>query len=136
MIPRLGVDMNVAAGIHAAGGIKIVTLAGIKVVGSVSGRGMDRAGTGIGGDVCGEHAQNAALQERMPEGDAVERGTIKAGNNIGLRCGAIWLSFALQLAIRNYFAGQLVGRDINPSIAIQRNVLKIGVESDGQRSGQ
>ena len=79
MGPGGGIDMDVSAGIDAAGGVEPVALAGIKVVGAVSRRGMDGAGAGIGGDVGGEHAQDAALQERMLEGDAVERGALEAG---------------------------------------------------------
>ena len=60
-------------GIDAAGRVEAVALAGVEVVCAVRGRGVDRAGAGVGGDVGGQHAQNAALEERMLEGDALER---------------------------------------------------------------
>ena len=77
--PGGGIDVDVPGGIDAAGGIDAVSLAGIKVVCAVRGRGVHRAGAGVGGDVGGQTPRIDALEERMLECDAVERGALEAG---------------------------------------------------------
>ena len=52
-IPGARVHVDVADGIDAAGGVEAVALAGVEVVRAVGGRGVDRAGAGVGGDVGG-----------------------------------------------------------------------------------
>ena len=39
--------------------------AGVEVVGAVGGRGVDRAGALIGGDVVGEDAEDVAIEKRV-----------------------------------------------------------------------
>ncbi len=83
MRPGRGIDVDVPGGIDAAGGVEAVFLAGIKVVCAVRGRGVHRPGSGVGGDVGGQNAQDRPLQERMLEGDAVEHGALEAGKLFG-----------------------------------------------------
>ena len=76
MGPGVGIDMDVAGGIDAAGGVEAVALAGVEVVCAVGGSGVDGAGAGVGGDVGGQDAEDAAVEKRMLEGDAVEHGCL------------------------------------------------------------
>ena len=101
--PGGGIDVNVAAGVDAAGGVEAVALAGVEVVGAVGGRGVDGAGAGVGGDVGGQHAQDAALQEGMLEGDAVEHGAFEAGD----------LSGRAEFAGGGHLRGQCRGDDVD-----------------------
>ena len=78
-MPGSGIDMNVPAGVDAAGGVEAIAQAGIEVVGAVSGRGVHCSGAGVGGDVSGQHAQDAALKKRMLEGHAIQRSALEAG---------------------------------------------------------
>ena len=78
-VPGIRIDVDVPAGIDAASGVEPVALAGIEVVGAVRGRGVDRAGAGVGGDVGGQHAEDAALEKRMLEGGALEPRALEAG---------------------------------------------------------
>src|SRR5208283_5299476 len=57
-VPRGGIDVNVPAGVDAAGEIEAVTLAGIEVVCAVRGCGVDGACAGVGSDVGGEDAED------------------------------------------------------------------------------
>ena len=59
-------------GIDAAGLVEIVALAGVEVVCAVGRRGVDGAGTRVGSDVGGQNAEDAALEERVLEGGALE----------------------------------------------------------------
>ena len=62
-IPCSRIHVDVTRIVDAAGGIQAVALAGGEVVRAVSGCGVDGAGTLIGGDVSGQHAQYAAVKE-------------------------------------------------------------------------
>ena len=53
---------------------ELVFLAGPEVVGSVTGRDVDRAGAGVDGDEIGEDDLRVAVEKRVPRGDAVEIG--------------------------------------------------------------
>src|SRR5262249_57502424 len=54
--------------IHVASLVQLVLDAGIEIVCSVRRRGVDSAGTLVGGDVLRQHPQDLAVQERMDEG--------------------------------------------------------------------
>ncbi len=133
--PGRGIDVNVAASIDTAGGVEAVALAGVEVVGSVGGRGVDGAGAGVGGDVSGQNSEDRALQKRMLEGDAVEGRALEAGEIVVLsRLARSRVLFAaLNLQIRDHFFGQFAGNDIDTSaLAVQGDVFKVGMEGDGQ----
>ena len=69
------VTLGVAAGgrRHRRTGLReAVALAGVEVVDAVGGRGVDGAGALLGGDVVGEDAEDAAVEEGMLEGGAFE----------------------------------------------------------------
>ena len=79
---------------HLAAGVvdildfgQVVALAGGEVVDAVGGRGVDGAGALIGGDVGGVDAEDGAVEERVLEGGAVERGAGEEGEDVGLGCG-------------------------------------------------
>ena len=63
MVPGCGIDVDVAGGIDAAGGVEAVALAGVEVVRAVRGRGVHCAGAGVGGDVGGQHAEDRCDRE-------------------------------------------------------------------------
>ena len=71
-VPRGRVDVDAAAGVDARGRVEAILLAGVEVVGAMRGRGVHCAGAGVGGNVGGQHAQDAAVEERMLEGGALE----------------------------------------------------------------
>ena len=66
-------------GVDAAGLVEIVALAGVEIVGAVGGCGVDCAGALVGGDVGGENAEDAALEERVLEGGVLELAAFEAG---------------------------------------------------------
>ena len=72
MRPRCGIDMEVPGSIDAAGLVEVIALTGVEVVCAMRGRGVDRAGALVGGDVGGEDAEDAALEERVLEGGVLE----------------------------------------------------------------
>ena len=57
----------------------VVALAGVEVVGSVGGRGVDCAGALVGGDVGGEDTEDLAVEEGMLVGGALEDRAFEAG---------------------------------------------------------
>ena len=52
--------------------VEVVVLAGVEVVGAMRGCGVDRAGALVGGDVGREDAEDAAIEEWVLEGGALE----------------------------------------------------------------
>jgi hypothetical protein len=67
--------------VDVAGLIEAVARAGVEVVGAVGGRGVDGAGSLIGGDVVGEDAEDGAIEERMLEGCAFETRAFEGGDD-------------------------------------------------------
>ncbi len=145
--------MDVAGGVDAAGGVEAVALAGVEVVGAVGGRGVDGAGAGVGGDVGGQNAEDAALEERMLEGGALELAAFEAGEFGG--CA----QFAGGDDGRSEFSGDDVDRAAGLSLrfpihggmrlrhgwgtrrfrmvfVLQGDVLEVGVEGDGHGGGE
>src|ERR1019366_9503421 len=61
MVPGARVDVDVARGVHAAGGVEAVALAGVEVVRAVGGGRVHGSGALVGGDVGGQHAEDAAI---------------------------------------------------------------------------
>jgi hypothetical protein len=80
--PRGGIDVEMAGGIDAAGLVKVVSLAGVEVVGAVGGSGVDCSGALIGSDVGGENAEDGALEEGVFEGGVFERASSVAGPSL------------------------------------------------------
>ena len=78
-VPGAFIDVDTAAGIDAAGGVEAVALAGVEVVGAMGGSGVDGARALVGGDVGGQNAEDAAVEERVLEGGAFELGAFEAG---------------------------------------------------------
>ena len=70
--PCIVIHVHVAGSVHAAGLIEVVALAGIEVVCTVRRRSVDGAGAGVGGDVGGQNAEDAALEEGVLEGGVFE----------------------------------------------------------------
>ena len=105
-VPGSGIDVDVPGGIDAAGGVETVLLTGIKVVGAVRRRGMHRTGSGVGGDVGGQHAQDRPLQKRMLKGNAVERRALEAGKLFG----------GSELASLGHLCRQLGGHNVHEAI--------------------
>ena len=54
--------------VDVTGLVEPVARAGVEVVGAVGRGGVDRAGSLVGGDVVGEHAEDGAIEKRMPKG--------------------------------------------------------------------
>ena len=78
-VPSAFIDVDTATGIDAAGGVEAVALAGVEVVGAMGGSGVDGARALVGGDVGGQNAEDAAVEERVLEGGAFELGAFEAG---------------------------------------------------------
>src|SRR5271163_1544838 len=57
--------------VDVAGGVESVFDSGKEIFGAVRGSGVDHAGTGVHGDVVGEHAQNFAVEEGMLKVEAL-----------------------------------------------------------------
>jgi hypothetical protein len=102
-MPRFGIDVDAARCIDAAGGVEAVALAGVEVVRSVGGRGVDGAGALVGSDVGGQHAEDAAVEERVLECGALEQAAFEAGE---------FFRFA-EVAGSDYAGGQFRGDDID-----------------------
>src|ERR1700687_1238940 len=75
--------MKMTGGVDAAGLVEVITLPGVEVVGAVRGSGVDGPGALIGGDVGGEHAEDAAVEERMLEGGVLDLAAFEAGQFCG-----------------------------------------------------
>ena len=129
-VPGTGVHVDAAGGIDAAGGVEAVAQAGVEVVRAVGGRGVDRAGACVGGDVSGQYAQNAAVEERMLEGGALQYAALEAGQFRG----------CAQFAGGGDGGGQLGRDDVDRALRAfscsQRHILKIRMEGHGHRRGQ
>src|ERR1035441_9013124 len=78
-MPRIVIDMNAAAGVHAAGRIKVIALSSVKVVGAMGRRCVNGPCSLIGSDIVSEHSQNAAVQKGVLKGDALELGAFETG---------------------------------------------------------
>ena len=99
----LGQSVAQTAGVvDVAGLIEAVLFAGVEVVGSVGGCGVDGAGALVGGNVVSEHAEDAAIKERMLEGGAFELCTLEPGHFDG----------GLELAGLGDGSAQSVGNDV------------------------
>ena len=129
MIPGLRVHGDAAHGVHAAGGVKAVALAGVEVVRAVCRGGVDRAGALVGGDVSGQHAENAAIKKRMLECGALQHAALEAGQ-------LLQVSTSAQVAGGSDCGGQFGGDDVDLIAGLQRNVLEVWMEGHGQRCGQ
>ena len=77
--PCIGIDMEMAGGVDAAGLVEVVTLAGVEVVCAMGGSGVDCAGALVGGDVGGEDAEDAAIEEGVLVGGVFELAAFEAG---------------------------------------------------------
>ncbi len=58
--------------VHIAVQVEAVLHAGVEVVSTMCWSGVHRARTGVHGDVVAEHAEDAAIEERMSEGHALQ----------------------------------------------------------------
>ena len=126
-MPGIRIEVDVSAGIDAGSRVEAVALAGQEVVGAVGGCGVDRASACVGRNVGGQHAQDRPLKERMLESDAVEDGSLEAGELFG---GA-------ELAGCGHLLGQCSGHEVDfAGFDFQRHVIEIRVECHGQRRGQ
>ncbi len=124
--PGLGIDVDVTAGIDAAGGVDAVLLAGREIVHAVRGRGVDCAGALVGGDVGGEDAEDGALEERMLEGDAIEGCAFEAGE----------FDRIFEVARGLHALSQFRSDDVHIFAEFESHVLEIGMEGYGHRRGQ
>ena len=85
---------------------------------------MHRAGAGVGRNVSGQHAQDAALEERMLEGLALERRTLESCQ---------FFRF-IEDAGGFYLSGQRLGHDVDLAIGVfEGDVVKFRMKGDGQR---
>ena len=108
-------------------GSRQIALAGIEVVGAVRGRGVDRAGARVGGDVGAQYAEDRAFQERMLEGYAFEQGALEAGK----------LFRVAKPAGRGHLFSQRGGDKIGlAGPGLQRHIVEVGMKGHGQRCGQ
>ena len=112
---------------------QIVALAGGEVVDAVGGRGVDRAGALVGGDVGGVGAEDGAVEERMLEGGAVERGALEEGEDVGLGGGLGWVGGAHQVRMNDDFREQCLGDDVDRVRRVECDVFHFGMEGDGER---
>ena len=96
-VPRGRVDVDAAAGVDTSGRVEAILLAGVEVVGAMGRGGVHCAGAGVGGNVGGQDAQDAAVEERVLEGGALELAAFEAGELGGFaeiaggddRCGQL-----------------------------------------------
>ena len=134
VVPGLGVHMDATGGVNAAGGVDVVADAGVEVVRAVRGRRVDRAGARVGGNIGGQHAQNAALQKWMLEGGIFKDAAFEARQFGGLA----------QFAGCGYRRGQLCRDNVDWRVRCvliccrggQRHVLEVGMEGHGHRRWQ
>jgi hypothetical protein len=107
--------MDVSAGIDAADRIEAVLLACIEVVRSMRGRRVHCAGAGVGRDVSCEHAQDAAIEERMLEGLALEDRALESGDFLGF----------VEIAGGLYSGSKRFGHDVDLAVGVfERDVVK------------
>ena len=64
--------LDAAGGVHVAGLVEAVALAGVEVVHAMGRRGVDGAGALVGRDVIRQHAEDGAVEKRMLEGGALQ----------------------------------------------------------------
>ena len=73
---------------------------------------MDGSGALFGGDVVGGDAEDAAVEERVLEGGAVERAAGEAGDDVGLGCRFAVIFAAHQIAVHDDGGEQGFGDDV------------------------
>jgi hypothetical protein len=116
MVPGVGIDVNAATGIDARGLVETVALTGIEVVCAMRGGCVDGSGAGVGGDVRGQNAEDAAVEEGVLEGDAVKLRAFKTSD----------------------FQGQaeIASGDDGAGLDGEGYVIKVGMEGDGHGRGE
>ena len=112
-----------AGGVDVAGEREAVAGAGDEVVCAVGGRGVDGAGALLGGDVVGVDAEDGAVKEGVLEGGAVECGAFEAGDNGG----------SGEVAGFAHLHGESFGDEVELAVVLEGDVVKLGVEGDGDR---
>src|SRR5579863_3154142 len=124
MVPGGGINVDAAARIDARGGVEPIALPGVEVVGAMGRSRMHGASASVGGDVGGEYAQDAAVEERMLEGDAVQGCALEACQFPGFT----------QLAGGDDGGGQLRSDNIDRAVVCgQGCIVEVGMEGHGQR---
>jgi hypothetical protein len=107
---------------------QVVTLADLKVLVAVPGRGVDRAGAGVGGDVGLEHRARGSVEERMAEHVApVERRHVHRDAPP---------FFARHSGRGEKGVGETSGDDEQLIADVDRDVVERRIEADRQVGGQ
>ena len=135
----LGLISAEALGVHVAAGVvdilgvyQVIPLARRKVVDAVGGRGVDRAGALVGGDVGGVGAEDGAVEERMLEGGAVERGAGEERDDVGLRGGLGGIFGAHEARVDDDLGEQGLGDDVDRVRRGKGDVFHLGMEGYGE----
>ncbi len=113
----------------------LVALAGVEVVYSVGGGGVDGSSALVSRDVGGGHAEDGAVEEGVLEGCAFELAAREETDNIGL-CG--WLGSILaahQVAVDDDGGEERLGDNVGAGRGVEGDVLHGWVEATAMEAG-